>query len=247
MNDASDSATEFFNLSSEEKMSLASSNVHEPVREKMGNYAKAAYKLQKQLMKVVFESLGLNANYLHDEIEKGSQVMAVNCYPACPEPHLALGMPPHSDYGSLTIINQSSTGLQIMDHGKNWHSVPVIEGALVVQLGDQLEIMSNGQYKSVIHRATVNSEKKRLSIAKRLKALELPLQAKIAEQNYLLNKGITRFAHSQLERLALAHEYLPLERLVFVQKERLGAVEKERSLPFDVAWGDGFPSEVTFE
>ncbi|KAK3020981.1 hypothetical protein RJ639_047530 [Escallonia herrerae] len=91
--------------------------------------------------------------------------MAVNCYPACPEPHLALGMPPHSDYGSLTIINQSSTGLQIMDHGKNWHSVPVIEEALVVQPGDQLEIMSNGQYKSVIHRATVNSEKKRLSIA----------------------------------------------------------------------------------
>ncbi|KAK3020980.1 LOW QUALITY PROTEIN: hypothetical protein RJ639_047529 [Escallonia herrerae] len=32
MNDASDSATEFFDLSSEEKMSLASSNVHEPVR-----------------------------------------------------------------------------------------------------------------------------------------------------------------------------------------------------------------------
>ncbi|KAM7476250.1 hypothetical protein LguiB_023493 [Lonicera macranthoides] len=134
-------------------------------REKMGKYSKAAYMLQKQLMEAVLESLGLNRNYLHKDIEEGSQVLAVNCYPACPEPDLALGMPPHSDYGSLTILNQSWQGLEIMDHDKKWHPVPVIEGALIVQLGDQMEVLSNGQYKSVVHRATVNLEKKRLSIA----------------------------------------------------------------------------------
>ncbi|KAL6981338.1 hypothetical protein U1Q18_022967 [Sarracenia purpurea var. burkii] len=134
-------------------------------KEKMGNYAKAVQVLQKQLMGVVFGSLGLSSDYLLEEIEEGSQVMAVNCYPACPEPELALGMPPHSDYGTLTILIQSHPGLQIMDHEKNWHPVPVIEGALIVQLGDQMEVMSNGQYKSVVHRVTVHSEKTRLSIA----------------------------------------------------------------------------------
>ena len=134
-------------------------------REKMGNYAKAVQMFQKQLMEVVLESLGLNPTYIQDEVEKGSQVLVANCYPACPEPEVTLGMPPHSDYGSITILLQSSLGLQVMDHNKNWLSVPVVEGSLIVQLGDQIEVMSNGQYKSVIHRATVNSEKKRFSIA----------------------------------------------------------------------------------
>ncbi|XP_040992616.1 flavanone 3-dioxygenase 3-like [Juglans microcarpa x Juglans regia] len=134
-------------------------------REKMGNYAEAVQVLQKQLMEVVLESLGLNPNYLQDDVENGSQVLAVNCYPACPQPKLTLGMPPHSDYGSLTILLQSCPGLQVKDHNKNWLSVPAVEEGLIVQFGDQMEVMSNGQYKSVIHRATVSLEKKRFSIA----------------------------------------------------------------------------------
>lgn len=134
-------------------------------REKMGIYAKAVQVLQKQLMEIVLKSLGLNPNYLQDEVESGSQVLAVNCYPACPEPELALGMPPHSDFGSLTILLQTCPGLQVMDHKNKWLSVPVVEDSLIVQFGDQMEVMSNGQYKSVIHRVTVNSEKKRFSIA----------------------------------------------------------------------------------
>ncbi|GMP42597.1 hypothetical protein CsSME_00012288 [Camellia sinensis var. sinensis] len=63
--------------------------------------------------------------------EQGSQVLAVNCYPACPESDLALGMPPHSDYGTLTILTQTHQGLQIMDHDKNWLVVTVIEGGLI--------------------------------------------------------------------------------------------------------------------
>ncbi|WOH14428.1 hypothetical protein DCAR_0933947 [Daucus carota subsp. sativus] len=194
MNDAIDVAREFFNLPSDEKMHLASANVHNPVRygtslnhmkdkvhfwrdfikhyshpiekwieqwpsnppsykKKMGEYTKATYLLQKQLMQVVFQSLGLNPTYLQEDIDGGSQVMAVNYYPACPQPELALGMPPHSDFGSLTIINQSQEGLEIMDRDKKWHPVPL------------MEIMSNGKYKSVIHRATVNAENKRISIA----------------------------------------------------------------------------------
>ena len=44
-------------------------------REKMGNYARVVQVLQKQLMEVVLEILGLNPNYLQNEIEKGSQVL----------------------------------------------------------------------------------------------------------------------------------------------------------------------------
>ncbi|KAK6920386.1 Isopenicillin N synthase-like, Fe(2+) 2OG dioxygenase domain [Dillenia turbinata] len=206
MEDALNTAAEFFNLPNEEKMLMVSDDVHEPVRygmsinhakekfhfwrdfikhyshpiskwidrwpsnpityrEKMGIYTKAVHALQVQLMEVVLESLGLNPNCLCKDIQEGSQLNVVNCYPTCPEPDLALGMPPHSDFGSITILLQSCQGLELMDWDNQWYSVPVIEGALIVQLGDQMEVMSNGAYKSVVQRVMVSSENKRLSIA----------------------------------------------------------------------------------
>lgn len=134
-------------------------------REKMGNYARATQVLQKQIVELVFESLGLNPSYLEEEIKRGSQLQAINCYPACPEPGLTLGIPPHSDFGSLTVLLQTRPGLEVMDKSNNWIRVPFVEGALVVQIGDQMEILSNGIYKSVIHRATVSEKEKRFSIA----------------------------------------------------------------------------------
>ncbi|KAK7295283.1 hypothetical protein RJT34_18189 [Clitoria ternatea] len=134
-------------------------------REKMGKYAEAVQVLQHKLLGIIFESLGLNRNYLHGEINGGSQTLAVNCYPACPEPGLTLGIHPHSDYGSITFLLQTRSGLEIKDKNNNWVPVPFVEGALVVQLGDQMEVLSNGQYKSIIHRATVNGDEKRFSIA----------------------------------------------------------------------------------
>lgn len=131
----------------------------------MGKYAEAMHKLSLELMGAIFESLGLMPKYLKDEMEEGMQVMAVNCYPACPEPVLTLGIPPHTDYGYLTILSQNCQGLQVMDKEGKWVQVPAIDGVLLVHVGDHLEIMSNGRYKSVVHRATVNAEKRRISIA----------------------------------------------------------------------------------
>ncbi|KAE8715119.1 hypothetical protein F3Y22_tig00110186pilonHSYRG00003 [Hibiscus syriacus] len=150
----------------------------------MGNYAKAVQVLQKQLMEAIVETLGLNFGNLHNEIE-GNQLMAINCYPPCPEPDLALGMPPHSDYGTLTILHQSGPGLQLQDNKKNWLSVPFVEGALIVQLEDQMEVMSNGKYKSVVHQVTLNAENKRLSIAS---LQSLPLNKKIGPAPELVDE-----------------------------------------------------------
>ncbi|XP_057756487.1 flavanone 3-dioxygenase 3-like [Arachis stenosperma] len=133
-------------------------------RKNMGNYAEAVQDLQNKLMEMIFESLGLNPSYLEEEVNGGSQLLAVNCYPACPEPELTLGIHPHSDYGSITVLLQTRSGLEFKNKNNNWEAVPLVEGGLVVQLGDQMEVLSNGVYKSVIHRATVNVDKKRFSI-----------------------------------------------------------------------------------
>ncbi|KAL1562092.1 hypothetical protein AAHA92_04710 [Salvia divinorum] len=155
-------------------------------KKKMGNYAKAVLLLHTKLMQIIFESLGLRSDYLQNDVEQGSQVLAVNCYPACPEPNLALGLPRHSDYGLLTIILQNQEGLEVMGNNEKWQPVTVINEALVVQLGDQMEVLSNGRYKSIVHRATLNSEKKRLSIAS---LHSLAINKKIAPAPDLVDEG----------------------------------------------------------
>ncbi|URD97761.1 2OG-Fe(II) oxygenase superfamily [Musa troglodytarum] len=47
------------------------------------------------------------------QFDDGSQLMAINCYPACTETDLTLGIPPHSDYGFVAFVLQDELeGLQ---------------------------------------------------------------------------------------------------------------------------------------
>ncbi|KAL5569489.1 hypothetical protein UlMin_026064 [Ulmus minor] len=144
------------------------------LREAVVNFSKNTKFLYLMLMEAILESLGLLENNRDDDKEKdgyskefedGSQLVVVNCYPPCPEPELTLGLPPHSDYGLLTLLLQDEVeGLQIHHQGK-WVTVEPIPCSFVVNVGDHLEILSNGRYKSVLHRVFVNSSKSRISIA----------------------------------------------------------------------------------
>ncbi|OIW21790.1 hypothetical protein TanjilG_10830 [Lupinus angustifolius] len=136
-------------------------------REKMGRWSEEVMKLGIEVMTTLIEILGINpTNNLTQKIENGMQVVAVNYYPPCPQPELALGLPPHSDYSCLTILHQSSPGLEIMDSEDNtWKLVPFVPGALQVNIGDHFQVLSNGLYKSVLHRAILNNSETRISIA----------------------------------------------------------------------------------
>ena len=132
----------------------------------MGKYATDVRKLALELTAAITESLGIGPTYLNNKMEEGMQVMAINCYPTCPKPELALGLPPHSDYSCFTILLQSSQGLEIMDRNDGtWRAVLKLDSALQVHVGDHLEVLSNGLYKSVVHRAALNTERTRISIA----------------------------------------------------------------------------------
>ncbi|PHT86604.1 hypothetical protein T459_08710 [Capsicum annuum] len=118
-------------------------------REKKGKYAKEVQKLAIKIMGMITEGQGLGPRYLSQNVEDGMTVIAVNCYSPCPQPGLALGLPPHSDYNILTITLQSSVGLEILDTQDNeWRVVQDLHGTLQVHVGDHLEVVSSGLYKS---------------------------------------------------------------------------------------------------
>lgn len=137
------------------------------LREVGEKYAVQTKVLYLEIMEAIMESLGLgmSKNTYMEDLNRGSQLMVMNCYPSCPEPELTLGMPPHSDYGFLTLLLQDEVkGLQIQ-HKERWVTVDPLPGSFVINAGDHLEIFSNGRYKSVLHRVLVNSSRLRYSIA----------------------------------------------------------------------------------
>lgn len=106
------------------------------------NYSKQTRLLYVMLIEAILESLGIvkEGKIGFEEFEEGSQLLVVNCYPACPEPELTLGMPPHSDYGLLTLLLQDEVkGLEIHYNGK-WETVHPIPNSFVVNVGDHLEV-----------------------------------------------------------------------------------------------------------
>nr|GMC72909.1 protein DMR6-LIKE OXYGENASE 2-like [Ipomoea batatas] len=147
------------------------------LREAAASYSKQTRLLYLMLIEAILESLGIvkeaskygenenNGEIRFEEFEEGSQLLVVNCYPACPEPELTLGMPPHSDYGLLTLLLQDEVkGLEIHHDGR-WETVHPIPNSFVINVGDHLEIFSNGRYKSVLHRVVANSSRSRISVA----------------------------------------------------------------------------------
>ncbi|MCD7457039.1 hypothetical protein HAX54_033956 [Datura stramonium] len=67
---------------------------------------------------------------------------------------------------AITILFQDKEvgGLQTLKDDK-WYRVPITPDALLVNIGDQVEITNNGLFKSPVHRAMTNSEKERITVA----------------------------------------------------------------------------------
>ncbi|XP_022734443.1 gibberellin 20 oxidase 1-D-like [Durio zibethinus] len=128
-------------------------------------YCEAMSKLSLGIMELLGLSLGLDQAYLRDFFQEDDSILRLNHYPPCQKPELTLGTGPHSDPTSLTILHQDQVGgLQVLADEK-WHSVSPIPGALVVNIGDTFMALSNGIYKSCLHRAVVNSHTVRRSVA----------------------------------------------------------------------------------
>ncbi|KNA13524.1 hypothetical protein SOVF_116150 [Spinacia oleracea] len=130
-------------------------------------YTMSVKGVNETIVKAMGRCLGLEDNSILDEYgEKTVMAARINFYPECPLPKLVRAARAHSDASAITILLQDKQveGLQILKDDK-WFKVPILPSALFVNVGDQIEIMSNGIFKGAVHRVVANSQRERLSIA----------------------------------------------------------------------------------
>lgn len=134
-------------------------------RETLERYSEEIREVTMSVVKFITMSLGIQDKEISESFREGLYDIRMNCYPPCPEPERVLGIAPHADNSGITLLLDCADfpGLQFLKD-KKWVNVEPIEGAIVVNIGQIIEVMSNGIYKAPEHRAVVNKLKERFSI-----------------------------------------------------------------------------------
>ncbi|XP_047077946.1 gibberellin 20 oxidase 2-like [Lolium rigidum] len=137
----------------------------EPMGRVYQEYCEKMKELSLTIMELLELSLSVERGYYREFFADSSSIMRCNYYPPCPEPERTLGTGPHCDPTALTILLQDDVGgLEVLVDG-DWRPVRPVPGAMVINIGDTFMALSNGRYKSCLHRAVVNQRQERRSLA----------------------------------------------------------------------------------
>lgn len=133
-------------------------------RETVLEYMAALTQVGHHLMSGLSQSLGLDPayfdrHYTHDPLV----LFRIFNYPYAPDRTDSWGVGEHTDYGVLTILRQDDTGgLQVKSRGQ-WIDAPPIPGTFICNIGDMLDRMTRGIYRSTPHRVITSAKRDRLS------------------------------------------------------------------------------------
>ncbi|KAL3519130.1 hypothetical protein ACH5RR_021719 [Cinchona calisaya] len=104
--------------------------------------------LIRRLLQILIGNLGVNLEELQIESLIGMKMVNMNLYPTCLNPKLIVGVGCHSNMRTLTVLLQDGVGRlyikveedAIASIKEEWIEIPSIISALVINLGDTLQV-----------------------------------------------------------------------------------------------------------
>jgi len=116
------------------------------------------------LMEGVALALGLDRSWFRDRYTRDPLVLfRIFHYPPLPAGSPAWSVGEHTDYGLLTMLRQDDAGGLQVETRSGWIDAPPIPGSYVCNIGDMLDLMTRGRYRSTPHRVRNASTRSRLS------------------------------------------------------------------------------------
>lgn len=138
-------------------------------------YIVAVKKMAYQVMELMADGLNIKPRNVMSKLlkdEKSDSCFRVNHYPPCPDHQLQalsgrnlIGFGEHTDPQIISVLRSNNTsGLQIQLRDGTWVSVPSDQSSFFLNVGDALQVMTNGRFKSVKHRVLADTKKSRISM-----------------------------------------------------------------------------------
>ncbi len=121
-------------------------------QEVVGRYYQAAFTVGQTLFRGFALALGLREDYFSTLVTTPPSQLRLIHYPYNPTIEDRPGIGAHTDYECFTILYPTADGLEVMNGAGEWIDAPVIPSALVVNIGDMMEILSAGQFVATSHR-----------------------------------------------------------------------------------------------
>ncbi len=106
----------------------------------------------RQLFACFALALGLAESHFEAVRQHPPSQLRLIHYPLDEQAQDRPGMGAHTDYECFTLLFATAPGLQIVNKRGHWVDVPSIEGTMIMNIGDMMEIMSDGRYVATRHR-----------------------------------------------------------------------------------------------
>ncbi|MEZ5681609.1 MAG: 2-oxoglutarate and iron-dependent oxygenase domain-containing protein [Erythrobacter sp.] len=124
-------------------------------RETFSNLYSAFEKAGGRVLEAIALHLGLDRGFFARTVEDGNSVMRLLRYPPLEgaEAEGAIRAAAHGDINTITLLlGAEEAGLELLTKQNEWKAVDVPEGALVINVGDMLDRLTNGKLRSTTHR-----------------------------------------------------------------------------------------------
>ncbi|CAI9782153.1 unnamed protein product [Fraxinus pennsylvanica] len=178
----------------------------------VNDYVSAMRNMMCEVLEMITDGLKIGPKDVLSRLikdEKSDSCFRVNHYPPCPElqslsGRILIGFGEHTDPQILSVIRSNNTsGLQICLKDGTWVSVPPEHSSFFFNVGDSLQVITNGRFTSVKHRVLAHRLKSRVSM---VYFGGPPLSEKITALSSLMEDGEKKlyeeFTWSEYKKLA---------------------------------------------